>query len=88
MVHIIARAIAPELDEKLFNLEFMPATMNRQKAAGICQRQLALAKKWQAMGLLSSEGLKAMETEGWLLGVCFLGGLLNQPMGRLSAGGS
>ncbi len=52
--HIIPRAVAPELDEKLYNLEFMPRTMNRRKSAGIGQRQVALAHEWHAKGLLSA----------------------------------
>jgi hypothetical protein len=53
--HIIPRAIAPELDERLYNLEFMPKTMNRQKSDGIGQRQKALAEEWVGKGLLSRE---------------------------------
>jgi hypothetical protein len=60
--HIIPRAVAPELDEKLFNLEFMPATMNRKKSDGIGRRQKALASEWEAMGLLSPEAAIRVET--------------------------
>ncbi len=56
--HIIPRAVVPELDEKLFNLEFMPRTMNRKKSAAIGQRQVALAKEWHAAGLLSDTCLE------------------------------
>jgi hypothetical protein len=53
--HIIPRSIAPELDEKLFNLEFMPSRMNRKKSDGVGDRQHALAREWLAKGLLSQE---------------------------------
>lgn len=58
--HIIPRAVVPELDCKLYNLEFMPSRMNREKSAKIGQRQIALAKQWQAQGLLSRDGMLAV----------------------------
>ena len=50
--HIIPRSVAPELDEKLFNLECIPRSMNRRKRDLIGPRQQALAKEWAAQGLL------------------------------------
>ena len=32
--HIIPRSVCPELDNKLFNLEFMPATINGREEGG------------------------------------------------------
>ena len=58
--HIIPRAVCPELDNKLFNLEFLPETLNQQKAAKIGDRQKQLAKKWHKLGLLSEEGLETV----------------------------
>ncbi len=58
--HIIPRSVAPELDNCLYNLEFMPATVNGKKADEITQRQVQLARKWNATELLSDEGLKAV----------------------------
>jgi hypothetical protein len=58
--HIIPRAVVPELDCKLYNLEFMPARMNREKSAKIGQRQIALAKQWNAQGLLTETGFQAV----------------------------
>lgn len=55
--HIIPRSVVPELDERLYNLEFMPSRMNGKKGNGIGQRQRALAAKWNHLGLLSSGGL-------------------------------
>lgn len=62
--HIIPRAVVPELDRKLYNLEFMPGRMNREKSAKIGQRQIALAKRWADQGLLSREGQKAVMVRG------------------------
>lgn len=58
--HIIPRAVAPELDLKLYNLEIMPERMNREKSATVGQRQVALAKEWAGKGLLSQAGLQAV----------------------------
>ncbi|MDA7930120.1 hypothetical protein N9B63_04715 [Akkermansiaceae bacterium] len=58
--HIIPRSVTPELDNTLFNLEFMPLTLNQQKSAKIGQRQIDLARRWNKAGLLSKEGLRAV----------------------------
>lgn len=52
--HILPRSRFPQLDEKLFNLEFMPMTMNRKKSDGMGQRQRALEAEWTKRGLLDS----------------------------------
>ena len=62
--HIIPRSVCPELDNALYNLEMMPLTLNQRKSAKIGQRQIDLAKRWNADGLLSDEGLKAVLEEG------------------------
>jgi hypothetical protein len=67
--HIIPRAVVPELDCKLYNLEFMPSRMNREKSAKIGQRQIALARKWAERKLLSRQGLQAVEAGGKITGV-------------------
>ncbi|MDB4806019.1 hypothetical protein OAG84_03420 [Akkermansiaceae bacterium] len=61
--HIIPRSVCPELDNALYNLEMMPLTLNQKKSAKIGQRQIDLAKRWNADGLLSDEGLKAVLEE-------------------------
>ena len=61
--HIIPRSVTPELDNTLFNLEFMPLTLNQRKAAKITARQVSLARKWHLEGLLSAEGLAAVLRE-------------------------
>lgn len=55
--HIIPRAVVPELDNVIANLELMPLRMNESKNAKIGVRQLALAEKLHAAGLLSRKGL-------------------------------
>ena len=62
--HIIPRSVCPELDNALYNLEMMPLTLNQRKSAKIGQRQIDLAKRWNADGLLSDEGLEAVLEEG------------------------
>lgn len=58
--HIIPRSVCPELDNKIYNLEMMPLTLNQKKGAKITQRQIDLAKRWNADGLLSDAGLEAV----------------------------
>jgi len=43
--HTIPRSICLELDNRLFNLEFMPATRNQRKSNKISQRQRDLARR-------------------------------------------
>ena len=59
--HIIPRSVCPELDNKLYNLEFLPLTLNQRKSAKVGQRQVALAKEWNLRGLLSDEGLREVQ---------------------------
>jgi hypothetical protein len=58
--HIIPRAVVPELDNVIANLELMPLRMNEQKNATIGSRQRDLAKKLYQAGLLSRKGLEAV----------------------------
>ncbi len=53
MDHIIPRAVCPELDNVIANLELMPLRMNESKNAKVGERQLSLAKTFRAAGLLS-----------------------------------
>ena len=41
----------------------MPLTLNQKKSAKISTRQIDLAKRWNAYGLLSEEGLRAVLEE-------------------------
>ena len=54
--HIIPRSVCPELDNRLYNLEFLPDTLNKRKSDKIGDRQRQLASKWHKAGLLSKSG--------------------------------
>ena len=54
--HIIPRSVCPELDNRLYNLEFMPDTLNKRKSDKVGDRQRQLARKWHGVGLLSKSG--------------------------------
>ena len=58
--HIIPRAVCVELDTTLANLELMPMRMNSSKSDSIGERQVDMAKKFYAAGLLSKSGLDAV----------------------------
>ena len=58
--HIIPRSVCIELDTTLANLELMPLAMNRAKSASVGERQVDMAKKFHAAGLLSQAGLDAV----------------------------
>ncbi len=56
--HIIPRAIAPELDNVISNLELMPLSVNRQKDDQVGDRQTSLARRLHDAGLLSDLAFK------------------------------
>ena len=58
--HILPRAVCPKLDTTLANLELMPMRMNSSKSDSIGERQLDMARKFHAAGLLSQSGLDAV----------------------------
>jgi hypothetical protein len=59
--HIIPRSVCEELDERLYNLELLPSKLNQAKGNKVTLRQIQLARKWHAAGLLSDAGLDAVE---------------------------
>ena len=61
MDHIIPRAVAPELDNVLASLEFMPLRANQSKGDAIGQRQRDLAKELHGAGLFSAERLARIQ---------------------------
>jgi hypothetical protein len=66
--HIIPRAVTPSLDLVLANLELMPHSLNIRKGAKIGLRQIDLARKLHAAGLLSAMDLErvvARQTPGF-----------------------
>jgi hypothetical protein len=67
--HIIPRAVAPALDKILANLEHMPHSLNIRKGAKVGQRQIDLANKLLAAGLLTPEdnaAILARQMPGYL----------------------
>src|ERR1035437_3435409 len=60
--HIIPRAVCPELDNVIANLELMPLRMNESKNDRVGARQTDLTRKFNKAGLLSDKGLKAVES--------------------------
>jgi hypothetical protein len=58
--HVIPRAVVPELDNVIANLELMPQRANSRKNSNIGVRQRDLAEKLNSAGLLSSAGLRAV----------------------------
>jgi hypothetical protein len=58
--HIIPRAVVPELDNVIANLELMPLRVNERKNDKIGERQRDLAKKLHKAGLLSTKGRQAV----------------------------
>jgi hypothetical protein len=59
--HIVPRAVVPELDNVIANLEFMPERLNSKKQDKIGARQADTARKLNKAGLLSDRGLKAIQ---------------------------
>jgi len=62
--HILPRSVVPELDSRLYNLRFMPEPMDGAKGNTIEGWQVLLAREWGEKGLLSEEGVSAVEKAG------------------------
>ena len=60
--HIIPRAVAPELDNCIANLELLPLKVNESKNDKIGARQIDLARKLHSAGLLSAEGKQRIDS--------------------------
>ncbi|HWN96915.1 MAG TPA: hypothetical protein VNT99_17940 [Methylomirabilota bacterium] len=60
--HIIPRAVVPELDNVIANLELLPQRANARKNSTVGQRQRDLAEKLTTAGLLSDAGLRAIRS--------------------------
>ena len=56
--HIIPRAVCPELDNVIANLELLPLRVNESKNDKIGDRQVSMAQAFHAAGLLSDKGFK------------------------------
>ncbi len=59
--HTIPRAVCPELQNQVMNLELLPASLNRSKSDKITDRARVFAKELYDAGLLSEEGWKAVD---------------------------
>ena len=62
--HIIPRAVAPEVDNVIANLELMPMRLNASKGDKIGDRQRSHARKLYEAGLLGEEGLERVQNAG------------------------
>lgn len=58
---VVPRVVAPGLDKVIANLEFMPLKVNEQTQRKSGERQMALAVKLRASGLLSSGGIQRVQ---------------------------
>ena len=54
--HVIPRAICPELQNQVMNLEMLPASLNRAKSDKVTDRAKVFAKELYDAKLLSEEG--------------------------------
>src|ERR1035437_6338273 len=62
--HIVPRAVAPELDNVVANLELLPLRVNIRKNDKVGRRHLDVARNLHAGGLLSVAGLGAVLARG------------------------
>ena len=60
--HVIPRAVCPELQNQIINLEFLPSSLNRAKSDKITDRAKVFAKELYDAKLLSEVGWKAVES--------------------------
>ena len=56
--HTIPRAVCPELQNQVMNLELMPASLNRSKSDKVTDRAKVFAKELYDAGLLSESGFE------------------------------
>ena len=57
--HVIPRAICPELQNQVMNLELLPASLNRAKSDKVTKRASLFAKELYDAKLLSEQGYRA-----------------------------
>ena len=58
--HIIPLSVCPELQNQIFNLQFLPASLNSSKGNKVKKEQVQFAKWLNEDGLLSDKGLEAV----------------------------
>ena len=59
--HIVPLTVCPRLDCELANLELLPERLNMGKGASVGERQLALAKRFRAAGLIDDAALARVQ---------------------------
>jgi len=59
--HVIPRAVCPELQNQVMNLELRPASLIRAKSDKVTERAKVFAKELYEAKLLSEEGWKAID---------------------------
>jgi hypothetical protein len=57
--HLIPRAVCPELQNQIMNLELLPASLNRAKSDKVTERARLFAKELYDAKLLSEQGYSA-----------------------------
>jgi hypothetical protein len=57
--HLIPRAVCPELQNQIMNLELLPASLNRAKSDKVTERARLFAKELYNAKLLSEQGYRA-----------------------------
>ena len=60
--HVIPRAVCPELQNQVMNLELLPAKLNRAKSDKVTERAKVFAKELYDAKLLSEEGWNSVES--------------------------
>ena len=58
--HVIPRAVCPELQNQVINLELLPSALNRAKSDKVTERAKFFAKELYDSKLLSEQGWKAV----------------------------
>ncbi|MEM6823181.1 MAG: hypothetical protein AAF558_14715 [Verrucomicrobiota bacterium] len=58
--HIVPRALAPDLDNLLINLELLPMTLNRKKSNKVTDRVLSFAKQFYEAEVMLPESFEAV----------------------------
>jgi len=61
--HVIPKAVCPELENQVINLELLPAKLNRAKGDKVTDRAKGFAKELYDANLLSEEGWGAVRSK-------------------------
>ena len=61
--HVIPKAVCPELENQVMNLELLPARLNRAKSDKVTDRAKVFAKELYEAKLLSEEGWGAVRSK-------------------------